>query len=115
MPVNIKPTSVIKARLGIDKNGRVQKYFTKRCADYMDQYIPKDKGNLRLIKDIQSNYIVYESPYARYQYYGVRGDGTHQVENYTTPGTGPYWDKRMWSVHRDDIIEEVQNEIKRGG
>lgn len=115
MPVKLQPTSQIKARLGIEPNGRVQKYFTKRCADLMDAYIPKDEGNLRIDKDIGSDYVTYESPYARYQYYGVREDGTHQVKNYTTPGTGPYWDKRMWSANKEDIIEEVQNYIDRGG
>ena len=115
MPVKMKPTSVIKTQLGIEPNGRVQKYFTKRCADLMDAYIPMDVGNLRLIKEISSDTITYESPYARYQYYGMREDGTHQVHNYTTPGTGPYWDKRMWSANKEDIIQEVQNYMNRGG
>ena len=113
--VNIKPTSVIKARLGIEPNGRVQKYFTKRCADYMDKYVPMDKGDLRANIDIGDESITYESPYARYQYYGVREDGTHEVHNYTTPGTGPYWDKRMVSAEMTDLVKEVQNYVKRGG
>lgn len=111
MPVKLNPTSQIKARLGIEPNGRVQKYFTKRCADYMDKYVPMDKGDLRTIIDIQSNSITYEMPYARYQYYGVREDGTHEVKNYTTPGTGTYWDKRMVSAEMNDLVEEVQDYI----
>ena len=73
------------------------------------------EGNLRTIVDIQPDSITYESPYARYQYYGVREDGTHVVMNYTTPGTGPKWDKRMWSAEKDEVLEEVQDFIKRGG
>ena len=115
MPVNIKPTSVIKARLGIEPNGRVQKYFTKRCADYMDKYVPYDKGDLRTIIDILPSAIIYEMPYARYQYYGVREDGTHKVENYTTLGTGTYWDKRMVSAEMPDLVKEVQDYVNRGG
>ena len=111
MPVKMQPTSRIKARLGIESNGRVQKYFTKRCADYMDKYVPMDEGDLRNQIDIQSDRIIYESPYARYQYYGVREDGTHKVKNYTTPGTGTYWDKRMWSAEGQDIVDEVQKYI----
>ena len=98
MPVKMQPTSVIKARLGLEPNGRVQKFFTNTCYKHMDKYVPKDEGNLRTIVDIQPNSITYESPYARYQYYGEREDGSHKVINYTTPGTGPYWDKRMISV-----------------
>lgn len=109
MPVKMKPTSVIKARLGLDVDGRVQKYFTKRCADYMDKYVPMEYGNLRNIIDVQSNYIEYEQEYARYQYYGIREDGSHIVRNYTTPGTGTYWDRRMVSAEMKDLVEEVQD------
>ena len=111
MAVKLKPTSQIKARLGIEPNGRVQKFFTNSCYKHMDKYIPLDKGNLRTIVDIEDNSITYESPYAKYQYYGVRQDGTHQVQNYTTPGTGTYWDKRMVSAEIDDVVKEVQDYI----
>jgi hypothetical protein len=115
MPVKMQPTSVIKARLGIEPNGRVQKFFTNTCYKHMDKYVPKDEGNLRTIVDIQPDSITYESPYARYQYYGMREDGTHVVMNYTTPGTGPYWDKRMVSAEMQDVVKEVQDYINRGG
>lgn len=113
MPVKMQPTSVIKARLGIEPNGRVQKFFTNTCYKHMDKYVPmsdlESKGDLRTIVDIQPDSITYESPYARYQYYGMREDGTHVVKNYTTPGTGPYWDKRMVSAEMQDVIKEVQD------
>ena len=111
MPVKLKPASQIKARLGIEPNGRVQKFFTNTCYKHMDKYVPKDEGNLRTIVDVESNSITYESPYARYQYYGVREDGTHKVKNYTTSGTGPYWDKRMVSAEMQDVVKEVQDYI----
>lgn len=111
MPVKLKPTSEIKARLGIEPNGRVQKFFTNTCYKHMDKYVPKDEGNLRTIVDIQSNTITYEMPYAKYQYYGIRSDGTRPVQNYTTPGTGSYWDKRMVSAEMQDVVKEVQNYV----
>lgn len=115
MPVKMQPTSVIKARLGLEPNGRVQKFFTNTCYKHMDKYVPmsdlESKGDLRTIVDIQPDSITYESPYARYQYYGMREDGTHVVKNYTTPGTGPYWDKRMVSAEMQDVLEEVQSYI----
>lgn len=115
MPVILKPISEIKSRLGVDSNGRVQKFFTNTCYKYMDKYVPMDRGDLRTIVDIQEDNITYESPYARYQYYGEREDGSHKVQNYTTPGTGPYWDKRMVSAEIDDVVKEVQDYINRGG
>ena len=111
MPVKMQPTSVIKSRLGIDHNGRVQKFFTNTCYKHMDKYVPKDNGDLRTIVDIESDSITYEMPYARYQYYGMRDDGTHVVTHYTTPGTGSYWDKRMVSAEMQDIEKEVQKFI----
>ena len=113
MSVKLQPTSTIKAHLGIEPNGRVQKFFTNTCAKHMDKYIPQDMGNLRTIIDIQPDSITYESEYANYQYYGMRKDGTHVVQNYTTPGTGPYWDKRMVSAEMDDVVKEVQDYIRR--
>ena len=110
MPVKIQPTSVIKARLGIEPNGRVQKFFTNTCYRYMDKYVPMDQGDLRTNVKVTSNSITYESPYAHAQYVGfTKGP----VLNYTTPGTGPYWDQRMLSVKRDDIVKQVQDYIRR--
>lgn len=115
MSIQLNPTSVIKSRLGIEPNGRVQKFFTNTCYKHMDKYVPMDEGNLRTIVNINDNSITYEMPYARYQYYGIRQDGTHKVNHYTTPGTGPYWDKRMVSAEMKTVENEVQNYINRGG
>lgn len=111
MSVKLKPTSQIKARLGIEPNGRVQKFFTNTCYKHMDKYVPQRDGNLRTIVDIESDSITYESNYARYQYHGMREDGSRPVRNYTTPGTGPYWDKRMVSAEMQDVVKEVQDYI----
>jgi len=113
MPARMKPTSLIIARLGLEPNGKAQKFFTETCYKHMDKYVPKDNGDLRTIVDIQANSITYEQEYAKYQYYGVREDGTHKVNHYTTPGTGPYWDRRMWSAESEDVIREVQDYIRR--
>ena len=113
MPVKLQPTSIIKTHLGIEPNGKVQRFFTTTCYKHMDKYAPYDTGDLRTIVNLTANTITYQSPYARYQYYGVREDGTHKVSHYTTPGTGPYWDKRMWSAEGQDVVREVQDYIGR--
>ena len=115
MPVKMQPTSRIMIHLGIEPNGRVQKFFTNTCRKHMDKYVPMDNGDLRTNISVKSDSITYESPYARYQYYGVREDGTHKVENYTTPGTGTYWDKKMVSAEMQDVVREVQKYVDRGG
>lgn len=80
--MGLKPISEIKANLGIEPNGRVQKYFTERCYQYMDKYVPKDTGNLRDNVLIESDSITYKSPYAHAQYIGfTKGP----VKKNTTP------------------------------
>lgn len=113
MPAKMQPTSVIKANLGIEPNGKVQKFFTNTCYRYMDKYVPKDNGILRENVTIDSNSITYEQEYAHAQYIGkVNGK---PVVNYTTPGTGPYWDKRMVSTDMQNVVAEVQNFVNKGG
>lgn len=113
MPVKMQPTSVIKANLGIEPNGRVQKFFTSTCYRYMDKYVPMDTSALRRTVTLMDNSIIYEQSYAFTQYTGeING---RKVKNYTTPGTGPYWDKRMISADMQTVIEEVQNYVDNGG
>ena len=83
--MSLIPIGKIKANLGIEPNGKVQKFFTNTCVRHMDKYIPKDTGMLRTNVDIQSDSITYQSPYAHYQYKGEREDGSRKVKNYTTP------------------------------
>ena len=103
-------------------------YIATRYKDYMEQFVPKgpqegyiikgqkyDNGSLRrevkVYADNETGYVEYEVPYATYQYYGVRADGTHQVHNYTTPGTGKYWDELMMSAVGDKFTEEIEDYI----
>lgn len=136
MPVKINPTSEIKARLGLEPNGRVQRYFQNACYRYMDKYVPRRDGNLRKNVDLTDpNYIIYKSPYAHYMYEGkVMGPNiplkdengnlkgfispkgkrktyTGEPIVYHTGGTGDHWDERMKSAEMDDLVKEVQNFI----
>lgn len=134
MEVKFKPVGEIKARLGIEPNGRVQRYFQNACYRYMDKYVPREDGNLRKNVDLSNpNYIVYQSPYAHYMYEGKTmvdsetgsawaRKGTRKVYDggdiiYHDPSgiTGHHWDERMKSAEMDDLVEEVQNYVNRGG
>lgn len=115
MPVELKPTSVIEARLGIEPDGRVQKQFTSSCAEHMDKYVPFRKG---ILSDytIADNMIIYTQNYAGYQYYGQRKDGTHKInpdnrDRSKHPLATSYWDKKMVSAELKDVINEVKQKI----
>ena len=101
----------IKKQLGIEPNGKVQAYFTERCYTYMDKYVPKDTGTLREDVTITNGSITYEQEYAYVQYIGEINE--HPIKNYTTPGTGPYWDERMVSAEGNEVVKEVQNYLNK--
>ena len=129
MSVKIKPVGTIKAKLGIQPGGDVHRFFTHTCRIHMDKYVPEDEGGLRTNVEEGIDYIRYNSPYAHYQYKGIlyvdpetnspyaRKDTTKvptgRALTYHTPGTGPYWDKRMVSAEMVQVIEEVQDYIRR--
>ena len=120
MPVQMKTVNNIEARLGLDKDGRVQKYFTNACAKHMDKYVPMDSGNLADYYIESPDKIVYHQPYARYQYYGVRQDGSHKIDPNNRdrskhPLATSYWDKVMWSAEKQDVIKETQKYFEHGG
>lgn len=110
--MKLNPISEIKGRLGIEPNGKVQKFFTDTCYKHMDKYVPKDIGNLRDNVDKGADYITYESSYAHAQYVGIVHGS--EVKNYTTGGTGPYWDKKMVTAEMQDVVKEVQEYVNRG-
>ena len=107
----------IKRKLGIEPNGRIQKLFQVTCYKAMDRFVPmsnlQSAGNLRTIVDLSNPLkIVYESPYAHAQYIGfTKGP----VKKYTTIGTGPYWDLKMWTSKKDEILRTIAREMFRGG
>ena len=120
MPTRVimKPTSVIKARLGLNPpDGSVQKFFTNTCAKHMDKYVPYKRGTLASYH-IEGYYIIYDPLYARYQYEGKRKDGTHVIKKRTLkyhPRATSHWDKKMVTAEMSDIVKEVQNYINRRG
>lgn len=83
--MKLQPVSTIKAELGIDKGGAIEKFFTYTCYRYMDDFVPMDNGDLRRDVDIGNDYITYENNYAEIQYYGIIHGHRIPEENYTTP------------------------------
>lgn len=110
MPVKIQPTSVIKLYLGIQPDGPVQRKAVSICKKHMEKYVPKRTGRLRREAKETQNSIIYDSVGDNDYCYAGRQYNT-QFKHYTTPGTGPYWDKRMLSAEGRDVIEELQNYI----
>ena len=68
-----------------------------------EQYVPYSGGSSQSAGGLRESgkvvkgedkgifYLVWDTVYALYQWFGVRADGTHRVHNYTTSGTGKLW------------------------
>ena len=93
--------------------------------DSLDK-IPKQEGTLRdssridkpengvreliwYAKDKKSGQV-----YAAYQWYGMRIDGTHVVEHYTTPGTGKAWVETARAENQAAWDKVAQNGFTEG-
>lgn len=126
--VKMNPDSVIEARLGIEEGGRIHKYFTEQCALHMDKYVPFDSGDLattvvansKVTGNVSEDTITYEQEYAKYQYYGVRKDGSHKINEANRkrdmhPLATSYWDRQMVTAEMPEIVADVQKELERGG
>lgn len=80
--------------------------------------VPKEEGTLRDLVRIEqgdeSTSVIWDSPYAAYQYYGCWPDGTHQIRNHTTPGTSTMWVEKAKQRHGNDWQAVAQNAFKEG-
>lgn len=59
-------------------------------------------------------YLVWDTVYALYQWYGVRADGSHKVQRYTTPGTGKQWVEAARAQYGDRWQKIAQKEFNGG-
>lgn len=138
--VKMKPASVIKYRLGIQKGGKAHKFFTATCYRYMSSFVPGGvSSHLNQVVNLKVDAIIYQSPDAHYQWTGkkyvdpkykigafyspdygywsrpgIAKMSTNQDLKYHTPGTGAHWDKRMWTSKGNEVVKEVQAYVDRG-
>lgn len=114
MSVELKNFDEIIKDYGLEENGPAQYYFAGRCRARMNaRYVPEDTGVLHDTSLVDSTdcAIIYYQPYAGYQYYGQRKDGTHEITHWSKPGTGPYWDKLMLSAEGNELVQDMQDYI----
>lgn len=132
----------LKEKLGINPGGHVQKVVDAAVIRECFPYLPFDEGVLagsaNTATKIGSGEVVYDTPYARYLYYGeVYGPNIPITENgiitgywsppekfptgekleYSTkknPQAGSHWFDRAMEDHKDEILKEAQNAANRG-
>lgn len=127
--------SAILYNRGMGKSTDLQKHIAAKVRLLCDPYVPKQDGPLKNTAQItqDGSAIVYNQPYAHYQYLGlVMGPNVltekgwrsmaGKGEKYYTgadiqydgaPMRGPHWEKRMMADHREDIEEAVAAYLRR--
>lgn len=106
--VNMDSTQKILLKRSLNKNGGAQVFFTKECAKAMNTYVPFATGRLKdMTVELGSDFVKYNAPYARKQYYENQGNG----KGGTSKGglRGKLWDKRMWLNKGNAIVKKVAN------
>lgn len=130
------------AKFGVGEGGHVQKAVDAAVIRECFPYVPFDEGILagsaNTATEIGSGEVVYDTPYARYLYYGeVYGPSFPIVENGEIVGwkspsqkyptgrelqydtsknelAGSHWFDRAMADHKDDILKEAQHAADSG-
>lgn len=127
--LDMKPVNQILKAKGLTAGGDVQRFHTQNVLRRIQKYMPYRTGatikTMIAQTDINKPYIVTDTPYAKYLYYGkaMAGRAPRSVTNrdlvYTktkNPQAGPFWDRALVASEGAVIQRELQAYIdKRGG
>ena len=128
MSVRINSFDKIVKRLNIQEGGPAHAFFTATCAKKMDKYVPLDEGMLagtvieggEPTSNVTVDSITYSQPYASYQYFGRRQDGSHVIneanrKRHMHSLATSYWDKKMKSAEMKDVVKMVGEYVRTHG
>lgn len=123
------PVELLK-QLGFEPGGRVQHAINESVNDFckQDLVIPASPGRFledSFVADDEQGFVAWNTPYARYQYYGyvmtdengrtwvgrgetkpiVHRDWPLEYDHSQNPNAGSFWFERMKANHTQDIID----------
>ena len=143
MRVEMQPIATILVRMGVDKNGDIQRYLTTVIKNRMIRYMPFRSGAMatKLTYIKSPTEIEVAAPYAAYQYYGkvmvnaetgkgpalIPGVGYRykrgsslkvtnkdlQYDKTKNPRAGPFWDRALMSHEGKAIAADVSRYARR--
>ena len=109
---HISETALQQKLLDIIGDQEAREEIHKELGEYVQSYVPLKEGPLRESMTYTSDYVAWDTPYARYQYEG--GDGRRIIRNYTTPGTTHHWwEKSLMEKGMSAYSNRVTNILKR--
>ena len=109
--VQFDARQIIRLR-GLD--GEAQKQLVHAVARMCDAYVPLRSGPLKNTVQELPDGLLYNTPYAHYQYVGILmvGEAPKQYTDtpltyYEAPLRGAEWDKRMWADRGDESVDGI--------
>jgi len=113
--INMDNTQRILARRGLESGGKCQKWMTHEIRRLSDPYVPFQTNILKNdTVEEGEDYILYNTPYARYQWGGLVMVGappkqvTDKPLTYNgAPKRGKKWVLRAWADNGNDIVRGV--------
>lgn len=111
---NLKPISV-KYNKALSNDGLIADKVSRKILKDIEPYLPRDTSNLiNSGKYIKGYGLQWESPYAKYVYYGKTKYGKDMNFNRGTgsPLAGPIWDKRYLSDNEEEIYNYANKILK---
>lgn len=146
LDANLSPDDIL-AVFGLEDHGRVQRTIDQTVIDYCQPYVPASPDrtlefSAQVSTDIGSGMVIWNTPYAHYQYMGIvygpnipiidpetgvlmgwfspPGRPKHPTDRELTydtsqnPMAGPYWFERMKADRLRDILSAAQRAASHG-
>lgn len=146
LDAGLSPDDIL-AVFGLEDHGRVQRTIDQSVIDYCQPYVPASPDrtlefSAQVSTDIGSGLVIWNTPYAHYQYMGIvygpnipvidpetgvlmgwfspPGRPKHPTDRELTydtsqnPMAGPYWFERMKADRLRDILSAAQRAAAHG-
>ena len=113
--LDIRTKTILRLR-GLGDSPAACKHLANTVRRLSDPYVPMQQGNLKNTAQIinDGRGILYDQPYAPYQYYGEVMAGRapkhytgRPLDYHDKPRRGPNWDKRMMADHGEEVMDDL--------
>lgn len=134
LKLKMNSTSKILKDHGLNEDGSANKFLRDTVDRLCDPYVPfsGNGSGMKANKTYPNNHsIKYISPYAHYQYTGIlmltingssyakKGERKHytgkSLKYQGAPKRGAKWERRMMNDKKNEVINDLQKFIKKGG
>ena len=104
----------ILERRGLGPSDKAERFLASEVKRLSEPYTPRQQGTLynesQVVGEYDGIYLIYDQPYAEYQYEGVSGSGK-PLNYHGGPMRGKQWDKRMMADRGEEVRQSFANYI----